>query len=236
MNGFRRIPWVEDEIILALDLYFREGPLDDAHSKVVELSGLLRKLPIHPVADREHPKFRNPNGVSLKLKNFLPLDPGYEGVGMTSYSHADERLFNHYFDRRDELTAAATAIRSGAASFPMLPVEEEEEDSGALEGRLLIRRHVARERDRKLRNRKVARSMAELGRIPCEVCGIEFSEFYGEVGRGYIEVHHRLPLAESGPRRTRLEDLALVCPNCHRMLHRDRTATVETLRDQVRSR
>lgn len=80
---FKRISWVEDAAMLALDLYIREGALDDTHPDVVELSVLLRSLPIHPMEIRSQAKFRNPNGVSLKLKNFLPMDPGYDRVGMT---------------------------------------------------------------------------------------------------------------------------------------------------------
>lgn len=236
MVEFKRIPWAPDEVILALDLYFAEGALDDADPRVIELSQLLRSLPIHPAGDRRHPKFRNPNGVSLKLQNFLALDPGYGGKGMTRYSRTDERVFHVYADRPDELARVATAIRSGLRAFPVEPVEEEQDEAAATEGRLLVRRHVARERKRPLRDKKVRQVQQREGRLACEVCGIEFSEFYGPIGDGYIEVHHRLPLAASGPTSTRLTDLAIVCPNCHRMLHRDHDLTVESLRDMVSER
>jgi 5-methylcytosine-specific restriction protein A len=56
--------------------------------------------------------------------------------------------------------------------------------------------------------------------LTCEACGFDFFKRYGERGGGYIECHHRIPLSESGPTQTRLKDLALVCSNCHRMIHR----------------
>ncbi|MHA7286576.1 HNH endonuclease [Arthrobacter sp. MDT3-44] len=42
----------------------------------------------------------------------------------------------------------------------------------------------------------------------------------GHRGHDYIDVHHILPLHASGPTTTRLQDLALLCANRHRMIHR----------------
>jgi 5-methylcytosine-specific restriction protein A len=55
---------------------------------------------------------------------------------------------------------------------------------------------------------------------------------YGQLGEGFAECHHTCPLAElPGERATRLAGSAVVCANCHRMLHRGRRrATVEELR------
>ncbi len=48
-------------------------------------------------------------------------------------------------------------------------------------------------------------------------------ERYGEIGDGYIEGHHTKPISEmSENEQTKVEDIALVCANCHRMLHRKR--------------
>ena len=48
---------------------------------------------------------------------------------------------------------------------------------------------------------------------------IYFESVYGEVGAGFAEVHHLRPLAEmDGPVETTLDDLAVVCANCHRMI------------------
>ncbi|MEV4457357.1 HNH endonuclease [Microbispora sp. NPDC049633] len=48
----------------------------------------------------------------------------------------------------------------------------------------------------------------------------DFEHTYGPRGAGYIECHHIVPLHVSGPVTTKLDDLALVCSNCHRMIHR----------------
>ena len=95
---------------------------------------------------------------------------------------------------------------------------------GALEGalRLAFTRHRTREgwlRDAKIRE---AKSFAG-GKISCEVpgCGFDFLETYGELGRDFAHVHHRKPLSDrTRPTKTKLSDLAIVCPNCHAMIHR----------------
>ena len=56
----------------------------------------------------------------------------------------------------------------------------------------------------------------------CQICGFDFSDVYGELGEGYIELHHIHPLSESDDiQQTTLDAVAMVCSNCHRMLHRN---------------
>ncbi|GAA2943766.1 hypothetical protein GCM10011428_73280 [Streptomyces violaceus] len=90
----------------------------------------------------------------------------------------------------------------------------------APEGRLLIRRHKSRERDKGLRKRKIDAVLRQGRRLACEACDFDFEATYGPRGAGYIECHHVVPLHEAGEGRTRLSDLALICANCHRMIHR----------------
>lgn len=214
--------WVKDELILALDLYLRRrghipSPRD---ADIVELSDLLNQLPIHTVRpDLE--KFRNPNGVVLKITNFAALDPQYPGAGMSRGSRMDALVWDRYADRQGELRGVADEIRALADS-PLLPAipEPDETEIEADEGRLLVRVHMVRERDRTLVQRKKAYAFARQGSLPCEVCGFDFAASYGELGEQFIEAHHVVPLAQAGVSTTRLADLALVCANCHRMLHR----------------
>jgi hypothetical protein len=94
------LDWTEDEHLLALDLYFRFNPLtiNKKHASVVELSDLLNRLPIHPQALRGE-KFRNPDGVYMKLCNFLRLDPSYAGKGLSRGAKGEEVVWNRYAGR-----------------------------------------------------------------------------------------------------------------------------------------
>jgi hypothetical protein len=103
------------------------------------------------------------------------------------------------------------------------------------EGRIFMLRHRARERDARLRGRKIDAVRGIGGPLSCEVCGFDFETAYGERGRGYIECHHIIPLHQTGERTTHLDDLALICASCHRMIHRSPWLTPGQLRELLRS-
>ena len=60
----------------------------------------------------------------------------------------------------------------------------------------------------------------ESNKFFCEVCSFNFETYYPIIGNGFIECHHITPISQGGIRKTRIKDLAIVCSNCHRMLHR----------------
>ena len=217
--------WARDEIILACELVMENGwkGLDAQDVRVVELSGLLQLFPIHAEAERNE-KFRNPNGVARKTFDIATRHPAYQGKP-TNGSALDVAVLNEFLTRPKEMTGVALLIRQGIAAGELQTLaptvdEEFEDDYSAPEGRLLMRRHQARERNKSLRNKKIASVLQRGGQLACEACGFDFEQVYGDRGSGYIECHHIVPLHEAGEGRTRLSDLALICSNCHRMIHR----------------
>ncbi|EME2066844.1 TPA: hypothetical protein ACOEC9_000330 [Enterobacter roggenkampii] len=84
------------------------------------------------------------------------------------------------------------------------------------------------ERDRTARNKAI-----ELHGLNCSACNMNFEDVYGEIGIGFIHIHHLKPLYtineeyEVNPEH----DLVPVCPNCHAMLHRFKeTLSIEQLK------
>lgn len=70
----------------------------------------------------------------------------------------------------------------------------------------------------------------------CEACGFDFEKVYGVLGAGFAEVHHMISLAEAGMRETDPEkDLAVLCANCHRMVHRKKgfCLTIDELKKNI---
>lgn len=65
------------------------------------------------------------------------------------------------------------------------------------------------------------RCIAHFG-CKCFTCGLDFAVKYGEIGVGFIEVHHLNPLSEiSGEYEVDpIRDLRPLCPNCHAIIHR----------------
>jgi 5-methylcytosine-specific restriction enzyme A len=239
----RNPKWHRDEIILALDLYFNSnrGSIDKKNPQIIELSKTLNALPLFP--DRpDAEKFRNPNGVALKLTNFLPFDKTYNGKGMGGGSKLDEEVFNEFVENKSRLHAIATEIKK-ISTNPLLrekiyQIEEDEQtvNDSVMEGQVLYKLHKVRERSLKIVIQKKKHSLLTLGHLECEACIFDFHDFYGEIGEGYIECHHRTPLSDlKMESKTRLDDLALVCANCHRMLHRSsHLLTVEELKTHIR--
>jgi 5-methylcytosine-specific restriction protein A len=112
-----------------------------------------------------------------------------------------------------------------------VPSGEEIDGFDVLEGRLLMRLHMIRDRDPRLRAKRILHAGGDLS---CEACGFDFGKAYGQRGEGYIECHHTVPLYFSGERKTKLSDLALLCSNCHRMIHRSsRWLTIDQLREVI---
>lgn len=102
------------------------------------------------------------------------------------------------------------------------------------ENRQVVVSHLARERDSLL-----AEDCKIRDNYTCQVCDLQFEKTYGELGREFAEAHHLIPLSRlNGEVRSTINDLATVCANCHRMLHRmdGERADLSRLRAIVRKR
>ncbi|HBU78635.1 MAG TPA: HNH endonuclease [Muricauda sp.] len=220
--------WHRDEIILALDLYhnIESREMDSKNPKVIAVSEILNKLPIHKERI-DSTKFRNPNGVSMKLNNFKAIDPKYEGKGMDRYSKLDEKIFFEFEDDVNGLHRIANQIKNTVSNSELtgnlyqIDNYEEDDEPEVKEGKVIYKLHKYRERNSKLNKKKKDGYLKIHGKLDCEVCGFDFFKMYGELGEGFIECHHKKPLSEiEAETITKMNDLALVCANCHRMLHR----------------
>lgn len=57
----------------------------------------------------------------------------------------------------------------------------------------------------------------------CSACGIDMSQIYGDIGQHYIELHHKIPysnIKENEKRTLTEQEFCVLCPNCHRMIHK----------------
>ena len=214
----KKWPYTEDELILVLDAYFSGVPEKKSDPRVIELAELVSP--------------HTPASVELQLKNFRYLDPGKEG-GAPNYSRTRAKpVWDKFAKDRNRLESDAKVIRKLAQEAQGAAWSPEMEE--ASEGRVRIRAHISRERNRKLIAQK-KRSAKRNGRVVCEACGFDFAQNYLKRGEGFIECHHKKPLSELKPgTKTKLSDLALVCSNCHRMIHlKQPWLTMEDLRNLV---
>ena len=76
------------------------------------------------------------------------------------------------------------------------------------------------------RNPKARQQCIEYYGTKCFICGFDFEKKYGEIGKGFIHVHHIKPLSEINEEYevNPIQDLRPVCPNCHAMIHKKKPA------------
>jgi hypothetical protein len=121
-----------------------------------------------------------------------------------------------YFDR--EKKAGTWAYRPKTVA----PVSiAQDVDITAIEGEPLLFFHLRRERCPALRTAKREAELNAGNPLCCEACGLTSKAAFPGLLEDILEVHHRHPLsAVDGSVVTSLSDLALLCPNCHRAIHR----------------
>jgi 5-methylcytosine-specific restriction protein A len=89
-------------------------------------------------------------------------------------------------------------------------------DSLAKEGEKRLRLHLYNER--KPQNVKAKKQSASS--LDCEICGFSFLRSYGQEAGNFCEVHHLITLKSlKGATAISLNDLAILCSNCHRVVH-----------------
>jgi hypothetical protein len=106
-------------------------------------------------------------------------------------------------------------------------------DSTVTEGGVRVRISKSIERSPKLRQQAL-----NIHGCKCQVCDFDFELTYGKWGKGFAEVHHLIPLSELKGEKQKTDpkkDLAVLCSNCHRMIHRKKnlTLTIDELKSKL---
>ncbi|MGR5061954.1 HNH endonuclease [Photobacterium sp. DNB22_13_2] len=122
---------------------------------------------------------------------------------------------------RGSVTAASSIVELEDLSPKEDKTEQYTIDDPGYEGQPIYRLHKTRERDDQIPRRKKDQVLNEVGRLACEICDTDFYKAYGELGYGFAECHHENPISlRDKNEETNLKDLAILCANCHRMIHR----------------
>lgn len=173
------------------------------------------------------------NAIATDLQNLIKISKKHPELAAAIKVHGDEvqKAVNSTTIRKaaDDINeiqtkifgltnaASATAVEEISSS----PPADIEDDIVGVEGRLLVRMHVYKERDRAFaaRAKKYYRDKNN-GKLTCEACGLDPIALYGIDGERCIEAHHKVPIEELQPDSiTRVEEMAMVCASCHRIIH-----------------
>ncbi|WP_293742057.1 HNH endonuclease [uncultured Pedobacter sp.] len=208
------------------------APVDDQLTFDTEGSHSIKRLVTviarnaSPLVKPETLDFKRPNrGKVCGLDLIVP----FARTGLVMDLAAKQSMLWGLFTEKD--LTAKSVISSFGQPFVNPASQAIEGREGYWEGR-----HKFYERDRNLIAEKKRLAILDKNLV-CEVCSLDFSDRYGTLGEGFMECHHLFPIAKSGIRTNFLEDLALVCANCHRMLHRKNNEgqyhSVKELKDLV---
>lgn len=169
--------------------------------------------------------------VKIDEKQF---DPATLPEGTWSkFSLACSRLTHKAEEQKEAEEVVGACLALILSLLPMDP-ESFEADSlsqGLPEGALT--RITVNRYERSPSNRAAA--IAAHGTL-CRACGFDFAKFYGDLGEGFIEVHHQIPVSAMGASYvvSPKSDLVPLCANCHQMVHRvNPPIPVEDLRSRL---
>lgn len=165
------------------------------------------------------------SAFDVQTINLAPSTPSndtafYEAGNICSKFYQPERMPSDAAlksDLQDMLALYEALIEAEAGTDPSL-AEEGEGVSTMVEDGTRLRIHKRIER-----NGKLVQQVKKQKGTRCEVCDTDFGERYGKMGAGYIEAHHLRPLASLKGAKVHLDpkaDFAVLCANCHRMVHR----------------
>ena len=147
-----------------------------------------------------------------------PLDWSNIRISMKKVGVVVERSTGYDFD-----AVFPWATGFFGLAIALLPLEEEKKPfwEGESEGATQIK--LVKQYERSRINRAAC---IEVHGTNCKICGFNFNSFFGELGDGFIHVHHIVPISEMGGSYilNPAKDLIPVCPNCHSMLHRKKPA------------
>ena len=141
-----------------------------------------------------------------------------KGVNSSNIRRLADRVTGLQTSRFGKTNAASATT---ALDFDSRPASDLEEEISGVEGRLLVRIHSYKERDRSLSKRaKDHYRKKGGGKLICTACGLDPCALYGDRGDHSIEAHHTTPIEELQPDTVvTVSDLAMVCASCHRIIH-----------------
>jgi hypothetical protein len=213
------------------------GDWKDPHKRVVIGDALFLTLP-HPEASSGYPRQlyggvvsrikpiktdESEGAVRFSVNEFFLLDEMEKGRVRSFLNGKNSPTGNLIYDVWKN-NSESTIYRLELVFDPYF-------ETSSPEGKRQQVIHQKRERDPKVIKSAKNNRLLSAGKLTCDACSFNFSNIYGERGANFIEAHHKKPIHKlDGNEKTRLEDLDLVCSNCHRMLHKNPYMSIQELR------
>lgn len=180
--------------------------------------------------------------LNLEIGRYAKRIAEYYEINFTARSVEKFKFWDLFFNGWDEGTKFVWQLRpelvealketglTGDEQFPdELPLETTEELFEGIKRTVIVNSYE--------RNTKARHLCVKHWKAICAVCDIDFEKTYGEIGQGFIHVHHLTPVSQIGQsyQVDPIKDLIPVCPNCHSMLHRQEPPlTIDELKSKIK--
>lgn len=158
-------------------------------------------------------------------RNFVLTDNGLKYV--KDNLEFLQYLFKNSFEYDHEIELSSKVFASKKSKRVVIY----DEDDTVTEGKVFTKTTVIKERSQKLRAAAIAHYTVD-GTVKCAVCGFDFKKIYGELGNGYIQIHHENPIyqySDDGFEEyisEAVKNMKPLCANCHCMVHRNKSKLV----------
>ena len=145
--------------------------------------------------------------------------PTKNGKDAFRIGKGDNLLFREVTERETLMPILLKFIDGPLPTVSRQDGDDAPQDLEYTEGGKVLRTHLRTERDGNASRlaKELARKRSKTGKLSCEACACVPEDDYR--GLDLIEAHHRIPLS-SGVRETKPSDFAMLCPNCHRAVHK----------------
>lgn len=161
---------------------------------------------------------------------FDSKDPKAQIRGTIERHSSDSSVYKKYYKNQPDKDIFYSVYGKGKGHWGLRNFEPSnncvditDDDEGFKEGKKKLRIHVCRERNYKVIKEAKARYKERYGKLICQICKFDFEGKYGDIGKDFIEGHHMVPISQLNEGdKTKVNDIILVCSNCHKMLHRKR--------------
>lgn len=162
---------------------------------------------------------------TLDKLNFADYNPNLRGLVLTEkgkqHLEANKSTMAYVMESNFEWEDLTKALE--VLAIPDRKIEHFEE---VFEGSYNTVETKVYKRSKKLRDAAIDSFKNQYGALICDICSFDYEVKYGNIGKGFIEVHHRKPIFmyegsdEAKTIHEAIKNLAPLCANCHRMIHR----------------
>lgn len=200
--------------------------------------------------EKSYPRYKRVPSRNGYYSPLLDKNGEWRYIKKVHFSYLDEVLTKglgpdhrttskHEVEAMEYITMQTTRLTNQSNYLPisndndsMISQQYKYSTQGAIEGNTKLVFHIRRERNPAISKAKRNEALALKGFLQCEVCGFVTNENYDGFEYDICEIHHKSSLSKTTePKKTELKDLAILCPNCHRAIHKtDPLLSVEDFR------